>query len=772
MAALPAESQTEPAKEAKLKLVPKEPSWEELDDLSFDNLIELAERHKETLTSGQKADIERIAHLHARDLLPEAASTEADWPQVLQYIQQMLETGELDPLTVEEIHKTNGSAPGFQRLKADKATYKQYGDSGSLMESVRYYPSGTKVRTFHSVFKYAEQWEKATKGQEFFHALVASIKTRFDPASYLTDDEQYVADRIAKAAPIRPLNSANRVLDNIFVNGEDLQDYLRKQDPSVDERTRMLSEIADIDLITAFFSRKFKETAEGKTLYRKGALGRKKRFEGRDYRREVFEDIFLRVDKKFFRELADNGIISTAGVVMNEKEFNIFYDGDSDQAKALALIGISPDNIERQQFFTSYDLNLGNVMVADQAYQQAYTSIDFEFAQEDSLESLLFRRWAQSGIYDHKGSSKELEDGKTAEEHLLDSAYQTLDTLTRREGDTPITRDGFLEEFRMHKKKQLLRLARRYRSFEEKDADPEQMRAHSRYFYTLFVYELAKEGKIVGTDDEQLDYLNSLFEEPLTLEEMAEMAERYEPSFSSQGEVNPLNMKDVASQNLELIERYNSNRTWNRIKRIATWGTLALVLIGGAVAAKLGYDHLEEVDQQNAELQRDNSLNSRVLTLAKIDGASRDTNARLAQWRIEELERRYGDSTTARAFYLDPILTYEAMQETGSTDWETLTEYFYDAHDPENGRNFLGIVFALQYNDGYIDNFAYTDSESHRRIAREGIDEQEAEARAAYEARQAAESSKQRNCITLPAIGTIDGEGNVGRCVPNPMIAR
>jgi hypothetical protein len=371
-------------------------------------------------------------------------------------------------------------------------------------------------------------------------------------------------------------------------------------------------------------------------------------------------------------------------------------------------------------------------MIAEQDGKRQYTHIDFERSREDTLESLLFKRWAQSGIYDHTGNSHPTKEGRKAEDALLDAAYTTIETLHTIEGKEQPSRQEFTEEFRIQKKKHLLRLARRYKGFQYHEKKyPERLRANKRFFYTLFVYELTKEGKVVGLDDPQLKYLNTLFEEPLTLEAMKEISERHNPSFSSQEEISPLDVKDVKSTIDGLVDQYRTRRNVQTASRWAVRiGALALIA-GVAVAGHLGYKAYQETDTKREEATRSLRYKERVETLFRIDGAQKDTIAEIGERHLRVLEERLGDKKTARAAYIDYYPTYEAIQESnGRTDWKTVGEYLR-THNIE-------LYFTATSNEGYIDNFVwYPDSGKY---ARENADKIEAEAAEKYKAKKAAEA--------------------------------
>ena len=752
--------------EKKVKECENALSWRDLFSKSFDELKGLQVGHKKILLTGTRQDIRKISHLHAYDLLPKYDATNTNWLWVLNYVRQMLDDGEIDAETAHEIQETNGNAVSFQRLRTDKSTAKNYNNEGLLIESARFFPSGTVVRTFHNVFKDNHAWQLATKGQEFYQGLVDYIKKRFYSKNRLTEDGSYIAERITRASPIMPLLSEFKVLDNVFVNGVDLQEHFRDDETCVDDKVRMLSEITDIDLITSFFSPDFSKTRKGKALSTKGRMMKKPLFNPNDYRREVFEQILLKADREFRAELEENSIVNRKGEVVDGKSFEIFYSAGDERSEVLDLIGIEEGNTVRQRYFTPYDLNLGNIMLTEKEGNRHYTHIDFERAQQDSLVSVLFRRWAQSGIYDHTGSSHKLENGKTAEEQLLDNAYETIKRLHSSKGMEAPSREDFLKEFSMQKKKYLLRIARRYKSLEERlKGDLEELRANKRFFYTLFAYELNKEGKIDGIDDKKLAYLNTLFENPMSEDEMKEISDRFDPSFSSRDEISPLDVKDVESRNKELIEKYQEEQRRRKRNKWTARILAPALFLGAIIGGILGYKAYNKTEEDLVKTKRKYMITQAEKTLGRIDRHEMETTDALTNIKLREYERRLGDRMTARAAIVDIYSVYEAIEETGTTEWDAVREYL-------NNNGYPDVVWASRpYTTAGIDNWVWHHDTS--RIEKEQVDKELKRAAAIYKQKKEAErQGRRRHCIVIPTLGTVNpGTGVVSvsyDCVEDP----
>jgi hypothetical protein len=395
------------------------------------------------------------------------------------------------------------------------------------------------------------------------------------------------------------------------------------------------------------------------------------------------------------------------------------------------------EDVDRQRYFTPYDLNLGNVMVAEKEGQRRYTHIDFERSRLDSLESLLFKRWAQAGVYDHNGSAHMLANGRNAELELLGNAYVTLKTLCKVNGGEVQSFDEFRVGFRKQKKRHLLRLARRYKEFEEgKKGEVDSLRAHKRFFYTMFVNEVWSEGKISGKDDAVLGYLNTLFESPLSDEEMKQAAEKYDPCFRSSEELNPLSVKDVASKNKELIDKYNAAKRKQKARRLAIGlaiPTLLAAVVGTAVALGVKSkeadelsDRVDKLDYRRAEYGRYWNLSSRSSTLGLLNGVQRNEGTINGKYLLEELKAEFGDEETAMAAFIDYNAVYEAVQENGGrTDWETIEPYIQ--------KHYFDVFSALYDSEGHVDNiFLSSTTDQNMEAARRYLTDLKAEAEFRY----------------------------------------
>ncbi len=635
-------------------------SWNEIFELPFDDIKTLHKEELDAYTGSKTPDGKRAHSQHlVLDVLNEVVG-EDDRLNILKYLDQMIDEG-LDPVVVNEIQELNGGAPRFSRIKTDKSTAKNYNDDGMLIEAARFYPGGTVVRTFHSVFDDAEDWELATRGQQFYRSLVDFIRDG------QVEMSSGIAAKLRRAAPIRPLHSGNNVLHNVFVNGKDLQEAFSDDSITIDDRVQVLSEVTGIDLVTSYRSRDFMRTRQGRRLSNKGRVFRKPVFMAKDYRREVFEDILLKCDPEFRQHLIDKGVITTSGVLHDEKAFAVFYDAGDERSAVLDLIGIDGDSTPEQVYFTPWDLNLGNVMVTGEGDDRRYTHIDFERSRLETLESLLFKRWAQSGIYDHRGGSHVLEDGTPAEQALLDDAYHTVTELFTQDGkDTP-SREEFDSSFRMNKRKQLLRIARRYLSLEKKRGhDADRMESSRRYFYTLFAQELVKDGKIEGLEDPKLDYLNSLFDTPLEEGDMAEIAERFNPSFETNEEVSPYDVINMRRKNDELIGRHDEVQKKEKIKRrLLRYGIPAAafaVAIGSGIAA-YGFSHLnDKVNELEAQSEVERWMPVLTAELGGTRGGLERTNMTFIYSRYYQT---FHDPETAAAACLNLGSVIDAARESG-----------------------------------------------------------------------------------------------------------
>jgi hypothetical protein len=475
-------------------------------------------------------------------------------------------------------------------------------------------------------------------------------------------------------------------------------------------------------------------------------------FKPSDYRQEVFEDVLLRADKELAAELKKQKIANEEGKVIDEKALSALWSSGL-HSDIFSLIGIRGDNVARQKYFTPYDVNLGNVMMAEKDGVRSYTHIDFEDSREESLESLLFRRWARSGIYDHKGGSSLMQDGRSAEDALLSNAYETVARLHRIDGTQAPSFDEFASEFRMNKKKSLLRFAASYRTHES-GADSERARAHKRFFYTLFVRELEKEGK---SSDAALEYLNMLFENPLSEEEMSVVAEKYSPKFSSLDISLEAELKkqDIDERVKSAVQDYRDERHVRRRNKVL----IAVGVLGLAALAYVGFSSAseekqaaEKAQQEKAQVERRYDLESKAHILAKLDSGVSDFDTELADARIFAFDEFIlHDRQTARAAYVDVDAVYEAVAGCGRTDWPSVKAYL-----DEHGR--FDVIFTSEKEDG-----GYVDSWVHQGVA-DNVQKEWTGAARRYDARKAQERRPDASRgINLPV-----GVGNMDLADPFP----
>lgn len=203
-------------------------SWHDIITLPFEKLKAVYDSHKAVIEAGDEKAIAGIASLHILDIKNTGKKERNDDPldkeKILRYFKQLLGSGELAPEVYETINR-NGSV-GFQR-EIIKPTNKLRKDNGRLIESIKVYPDGTRIRLFHNTWNNDDDRKKAYRGQMFYYGLVKHIKENY--GGYET-----IKNILDTLKPIEPLHSDKGMLDNIFLKGEDGEEAYKKL--SLDER--------------------------------------------------------------------------------------------------------------------------------------------------------------------------------------------------------------------------------------------------------------------------------------------------------------------------------------------------------------------------------------------------------------------------------------------------------------------------------------------------------------------------------------------------------
>ncbi|PIN86578.1 hypothetical protein COV19_03600 [Candidatus Woesearchaeota archaeon CG10_big_fil_rev_8_21_14_0_10_44_13] len=650
-------------------------SWDEVMQMGFDQAAKVADIHERIFWKGTKEQIDRIADMHAYEVLPKFREKRRkkikSGLDIFNYLKKLKEEGELNPVVFDSVISDEKKALSFQRIIRTN-THKYYAKGGLLFETAIKYPNGFVVREFSSFYSDDETRKIAEAAQRFYHSAAGyakNILSRDGPAEH----ERYLLDKISLLETINPLDSAKGMIHNVYVGGRDMKDELSAKNPSVDERVKYLEEITSIDLIMGYFANEFRKTEDGRKLYRKpgimGSIRRKSLFKPLDSRIYVAEKILIPTDHFLKEVLTDKRIIRPDGRIKDPKAFSVFYDEGTDLAMIFELIGIGEGKTFPMTSFCVGDFNLGNMMVKDKDGKRAYTAIDFDSSREDSIVSALFKRWANAGIFDI-GEPMLMSDSKKAEDHLLDSAYKTLDMLTRCSNGVLPSKEDFLEEYRTQKKIYLLYKAKRYRSLESKDSNPEKMRCFSRYYFTLFVKELIKEGKIDDKDPYLIDYIARIFGKPFSDREMKGIKVAEDPDFASHEEISPLAFRDLDREISQQIRKYRIDRIKDRAKKFGLVGLVISVLTGLGTSTYFYHN-------KTADLAEDKEMAEWIPLFKYLNNSATNGLPDYHKYkRFSIYEEMFGDRMTAMAACVDLFAVYDAAKRAGlQIPYEVIEDY-------------------------------------------------------------------------------------------------
>lgn len=735
--------------------------WNDLMEMDFEHASRVAARHQEILSKGSAELIEKVAHLQAGEVLKNANGNGSSRLDTLNYLKHLVQNNKLNPLVYDEIVAGENEAVDFQRVVRTN-TGKYYTKGGMLFEKVKIYPGNYKVREFTSFYSDEKIKKIAEAAQRFYFETAGYVKERLKAAE-MTDDGKYLLERIGRLEAINPLNSDKKMVHNILVEGRDMKDELAMENPSVDERVRYMEEITSIDLIMAYFSREFQATDDGRKMYRSpGLMSRltgKKICNPKDYRVFLAEKIIIPADSVLRERLESSKILDSKGKIHDQKSFKVFYKEGTDIGNVLGLLGINGSHKTEHDFFCVGDFNLGNVMVKNDNGRRDYTIIDFDNAKEDNIASSLFKRWMNSGIFD-VGESKVMSNGINAENYLLDSAYKTIEALHRATGQGIMSREIFEEEYKLQKKLYLLNKARRYKTMESKDKNPEKMKDYMGYHFTLFANELLKEGKVKDMGDSRLEYLVKLFGKPLDEKEMVRIKESYDPDFSSHEELSPLVFRDLDKEIDKQIKQYRLQRGLKKAKMAAAVGTGIIALAGLGLLVNNLYNKTQDLNQ-------DKEIAEWMPIFTYLEKNSVGGFQRYQKYTMfNRYEMIFQDRRTAMAACLDLGAVYEAAEHEGMPINYNYIENFkggslmqfwipYDKIEDYLEKNYPKVYWAIEdSSDDVLDSWMRNGA---GQIADNKIK------KLSMEARQKLEEKKKKQEMYLPMVGYIkDGKAELG----------
>lgn len=207
----------------------------------------------------------------------------------------------------------------------------------------------------------------------------------------------------------------------------------------------------------------------------------------------------------------------------------------------------------------------------------------------------------------------------------------------------------------------------------------------------------------------------------------------------------PQNGEELRKGLERAVTKYHRSKPGARARR---WGAIAAVLgtvIGAGAALWYAGESREEAQEATARAEYERKVE--VLREHLGEEAKERWNVYVERGELSGWLHKFEDDRTGMAAYMDPVRTYEAIQETGSEDYDVLKKYFYGRN---RGVEYSIIPMAIDIDapGGNSDNIARMMNQE--RFGR--VETQWEDARKAYEAKKAEE--QRRNNGTAWGSGT------------------
>ncbi|MCK4589439.1 MAG: hypothetical protein KAT77_03285 [Nanoarchaeota archaeon] len=696
-------------------------TWEDLERRNVRNLLDVLDLFDicrsdlSALAHGDVTEKNEIAERHVLEI------DDVDYRKTveelsLQYLKDfILNGGNLNPKIIKEV--VNCEPAIFSKLREDKTGMTLF-DRGELYETMLVYPSGFGIKLFRNKFNNPKTKTRAERAQKFYFNLANYAKEK-------VSSERDLLDIMERFKPVEPLHSNGNSIDNIFINSRDL--YASLKNASVDERANYLEEVNNIDLIMGFFSDNFKRTKPGEELYRDSGFWNrirgKKLFNLKNYKKELFEDILIPVDRELEKVLGEEKVINSQGEIIDAGLLEIFCQ-NSKEGKVWEMLGLGDSY---KTGLTTLDPNLRNIMMRENG-KRSYAYVDFERYDEDSITAFLPKRLSLAGLYDHNGDSLVLESGESAEENLLKFAYRTLERLGEIKEEQVMSWEDFKNEFSAQKRKYLLRTARRFKLQEGKDKDPEKMRDLSRFFYTLFDKEV--EG--------HSGYLDGLFGKPLGEEEMKVIYERHDnPSYGLARHMNPKNLEEKLIVVQDKLADHRKRKKRKMVYKIAGGIMIPLAVAGGIASIVSLKNSADTLAEKVEETERERKIAERFTIISKYlddpaDTFGRNTGELVAYDRLLAcLDYVRFDQKTGFALFLDSEATLRATHIVGSWEYKDLEPYLK--------KNYPAIYWAMyEIDSNHTESWAVKGRDGNIRYQRGKLAELETKIRQEYKSKMKA----------------------------------
>lgn len=491
----------------------KKLSLEDILRMPFKRAQKVMQKHKAAFDERDYDEIAEIAPLHVLKLKLLENYDEFFNNVLVESLKER--TGDIDGSIIRLLRDHPGDIPTFE-------AFNEYGRD-NLFTVCSILPQNVIAKTFTTIFSDKKRFNNAYKAYNLIRDIKERAEEEYDDRE--NPDHAFVRDILSRLKPVKPKYGKNNVLAVTFVDSKDMKQEMVERNLGIDERIGYLKEVSDIYLTLAVFGDKYKGLSNGGLIARLKKV--RKGISEYDHERTFMESIYGRLGIEFPKEFHN---------ILKEKLFDVINKEKKRFSKGDCL----PQNEMVQH---GRNLNEGG------KDSRLYSPVDLEFACFDAVQSPLVELWSKSKIFDYKGDSLTTKDGRKAEEVLIDNSYNTFKKLLeiagfRNEAEEH-SKERFVKAYNLLKIEDYMFWAVRY-DYYSKNLDAKKKEEHrldARYYYTLAVKEMVKQGLIDGSGHESLRPFNEIFGEPLkensadsreiTLEYIANRSDPHMRTFSS-----------------------------------------------------------------------------------------------------------------------------------------------------------------------------------------------------------------------------------------------
>jgi len=578
--------------------------------------------------------------------------------------------------------------PSFEYFFIDTLSGGFVSDKGRVYRMETVLPSNEIATTFVHEFAGKGAFEKAYGLENFDYSMREYMKDNLI-VERLPEELQDVFRRFVVA---RALGIKDKYLASTFFNGRDLRRDLVENNGS-EENINSLLDVSKQDLFTAFYRKLFLEA--GRQDQDDSALdySHAMRFPAEQFNgiENLIESDQRGTALKWMQRL-DPGFKETEG------PGSVFWN---------FYLGNIVDVLDKEDKYPCHgDCAPTNVIVIREKGDNGdpikrYARVDKEGAVNDVILSQIAQLWVKSPVLNPDGTSLiDNKLGNIREYMTKELAYfmynlENPDSIDVKKDDLP---DDYLNRFKDALDKAVLRemfnWAVRYKSYVNNGYSTSRiigegnLNLASQYYYSLFVHEAISQGLLNADETSKpgsvLEYTNSIFGKPLTIDEMVKADARLRPKerYVSFHECNGLVRRDELEAGL--LEDYKKKARIN-MARIGTGALLA-----GFITAYLAFSAIN-TKIKNRELKEDMSADLEI-----------DLRNWHHEWAFEDMQRK---AMLAHDVGIEPVdgnfvrLACEQEQVSYTMVNRIITEHYkwYNNLDINNE----GILAGLVYLDSY-----------------------------------------------------------------------